>query len=177
MLEPGTMQRRYLEGVRNQHQKPFSMFFICATIAALALYWINQLLLNYFNAGDVQEGVLFHHYWVILQVCLLPLYAAITYLFFFKSKYNFAEICVLLLYQFSFLFIMLTVIHLTRLIWHHEQTRYAELPAIIIYATITNLNFFNKIHRRAAILNSTLSIAGCYLIGIYINDVLKNYFS
>lgn len=176
LIEPGQMQRKYVEGTRNRHQKPFSMFFIFASFAALALYWINQTLIKYFNAGDVEEGAFFHKYWVVLQICLLPLYTLITYLFFRKAKYNYAEICVLLLYQFSFLFILLTAIHLMRFIWPHLQTRYIEFPLIIIYSTITNMNFFNKISRWAAILNSMLSIALCFLLASYVQDILIKVF-
>src|SRR3990170_3167143 len=44
MVEPGHMQRTYVEGYRAKHQKPFAMFFICATVAALSRYWIFQAL-------------------------------------------------------------------------------------------------------------------------------------
>jgi len=177
IAHPGEMQRKYVEGARNRHQKPFSMFFVCASFAALALYWINSTLINYFNAGDVQEGAFFHKYWVLTQICLLPLYAFITYFFFRRSKYNYAEICVLLLYQFSFLFVLLVAIHVTRLLWHHLQTRYIELPLIIVYSTITNLNFFNKLPRWACILRSTFSIAICFLLAIFVQYVLIKTFS
>src|SRR3954465_173640 len=38
VTRPGYMQRAYIEGDRTRHQKPFSMFFICATISALSRY-------------------------------------------------------------------------------------------------------------------------------------------
>src|ERR1041384_3171395 len=37
---PGTMQRKYLSGIRLRYQKPFPLFAISVTIAALALYLI-----------------------------------------------------------------------------------------------------------------------------------------
>ncbi len=40
LKHPGRMQHGYVEGDRSRHQKPFSMFFICLTIAALSRYWI-----------------------------------------------------------------------------------------------------------------------------------------
>lgn len=38
------------------------MFFLCATIAALAIYWINVLLIHHFDAGDTKEAAFFHKY-------------------------------------------------------------------------------------------------------------------
>src|SRR4051794_24556688 len=35
LKSPGTMQKEYVDGVRLKYQKPFSMFFLCATVAAL----------------------------------------------------------------------------------------------------------------------------------------------
>src|SRR5687767_7497926 len=45
LIAPGAMQRSYIEGDRARHQKPFSMFFICATIAALTRYWVFSILI------------------------------------------------------------------------------------------------------------------------------------
>ncbi len=39
IVAPGRMQLTYIEGKRNIHQKPFSMFLMCATITALFRYW------------------------------------------------------------------------------------------------------------------------------------------
>jgi len=50
LLEPGKMQREYAEGARENHQKPFSMYFICLSITALSIYWINYTLMHYFNS-------------------------------------------------------------------------------------------------------------------------------
>src|SRR5688500_3441106 len=68
---PGRMQREYISGVRAKYQKPFSMFFICASLAALVIYWVHLLLIQYFDAGDTKEAVFFHKYWVLFQVLLL----------------------------------------------------------------------------------------------------------
>jgi hypothetical protein len=38
LIEPGVPQKQYVEGARSLYQKQFSMFFICASISALALY-------------------------------------------------------------------------------------------------------------------------------------------
>ena len=105
IIAPGTMQKEYVEGIRKKYQKPFSMFFICATIAAIALYWFNLILMKYYNAGQTSDADFFHQYWVLLQVSLFPLYILILYLFFYRSRFNYAEVGVLQLYTFSFLFL------------------------------------------------------------------------
>src|ERR1700754_2075948 len=43
-INPGHMQRAYLEGHRSRHQKPFSMFFVCATIAGIGIFWMTKPL-------------------------------------------------------------------------------------------------------------------------------------
>jgi hypothetical protein len=169
---PGKMQKEYIEGSRLKYQKPFSMYFLCGTIAALTIYWVNVLLIKYFDAGDSKEADFFHKYWVILQVCMLPVYAFITYLFFRQSKLNYGEIMVFQLYLFSFLFIVLSIIHLLKLVFHHLETRYIELPVIVLYTTITNLNFFSTIKKWVLILLTVFSIGISFLLASYIQDLL-----
>jgi hypothetical protein len=172
LTAPGKMQKEYIEGFRQKYQKPFAMFFLCATIAALAIYWINLLLIDHFNAGDTREAMFFHKYWVILQVFMLPFYSLVTYLFFKRSGLNYGEIMVFQLYLFSFLFIMLAVIHLFKFISPHLQTRYIELPLIVIYTGITNFNFFKSLKKPLIIAFTILSIGICFLFASYIQDLL-----
>jgi rRNA maturation protein Nop10 len=85
ITEPGTMQRRYIEGERSRHQKPFSMFFICGTISGLGYYFINLGIANLYGLQNETETGFFRHYFVLLQALLLPLYTFITWLC-FKSE-------------------------------------------------------------------------------------------
>jgi hypothetical protein len=174
---PGTMQRKYIEGERHKYQKPFSMFFICGTIAALAIYWINLLLISHFNAGDSKEAMFFHKYWVILQVFMLPVYAFVTYIFFRRSGLFYGEIMVFQLYLFSFLFIVLSVIHLFKFLAPHLQTRYIELPVIVVYSIITNLNFFTGLKRPVVVIYTILSIGISFLLASVVQDFLVKAFS
>ena len=173
---PGKVQRNYIDGARLKYQKPFSMFFICATIAALAIYWINLLLIGHYDAGDSKEAVFFHKYWVLLQVVLLPLYALITYLFFKKARFNYGEIALHQLYLFSFLFIALSLIHVLKLVFPHLQTRYIELPVVIGYTIITNINFFKNLNRWVVALLTILSVSLCFLLAGSVQDVLVRSF-
>ncbi|MDQ3277071.1 MAG: hypothetical protein M3Q06_02015 [Bacteroidota bacterium] len=150
------MQRSYIEGERSLHQKPFSMFFICATFAALSRYMVYNALLQYYHTGNVSEANFFHQYMVVLHILLLPLYTGITYLFFYKAKYNLAEIGILLLYTVSFFFLLASAIALLKFIWPHLDTAYIELPILAVYNIITFVNFFHDLPRWRVVLKGLL---------------------
>ncbi|HEY0740353.1 MAG TPA: DUF3667 domain-containing protein, partial [Chryseosolibacter sp.] len=103
---PGKMQREYLDGVRIKYQKPFSMFLISATVVAVVLYWINVALSEYYGAGDMKEALFFDRYMVLLLVGMVPLFGLLVKLFFFREKYNLAEILVFTLYTVSVFFLL-----------------------------------------------------------------------
>ncbi len=170
VLAPGSMQRTYIDGERSKHQKPFSMFFICLTIAALSRYWVYSALLKYYDSGNPSEAIFFHEYMVIMQVILLPLNVFITYLFFYNSKYNYAEIGVFLLYTISFFFLVASCVSLLKFIWPDLDTAYVELPIIVVYNAITFINFFNTMPRWKVILKSIVTMIIGFLIVNYLED-------
>ncbi|MEJ7626270.1 MAG: DUF3667 domain-containing protein [Ferruginibacter sp.] len=172
LFSPGVMQKEYVAGLRNKYQKPFSMFFICASVAALLLYIINLTLVNNFGTGDREEALFFQKYWVALQVAMFPIFASITYLFFYNTRYNFAEIIILQLYTFAMIFILLTVIHLLKFINSDLQTRYIELPVVIYYTIITNLHFFDRSSKYLTIIKTIFVIAISFFIASSIQDFL-----
>lgn len=171
IISPGSMQRAYVEGERSRHQKPFSMFFICATVAALARYWIFKALLKYYHTGNVSEANFFHEYMVLLHIAMLPLYVFITYLFFYKSKYNYAEIGVLLLYTTSVFFLAATIIAFLKFLWPHLDTAYIELPVIIIYNIFTFIHFFKKLPRWSVALKSIIVIVIIFFLIQLVEDI------
>jgi hypothetical protein len=164
VLAPGHMQRSYIEGERSRHQKPFSMFFLCATVAALSRYWIFEALLKYYHSGNVSEANYFHEYMVLLHVALVPLYTLLTYLLFRKSGYNYAEIGVLILYLISFVFIVSILISLLKFIWPDLDTAYIELPLFCIYNAVTFVNLFHNTPRWSVIAKSTIAIIAIFLL-------------
>ena len=170
IIAPGHMQRAYVEGERSNHQKPFSMFFICATVAALSRYWIYQTLLKYYHTGNISEVNFFHEYMVILHISLLPLHALIIYLLFYKSGYNYAEIGVLVLYSVSFFFLIATFTALFKFFWPQLDTAYIELPVLLIYNTITFLNFFHRQPRWSVAVKSIIIFSGIFLLMQVIED-------
>jgi hypothetical protein len=62
------------------------------------------VLANYFNGGDAKEAVFFNKYMVMLLLGSIPLMTLITYIFFYSSSYNLAEIGVLELSPSPFFF-------------------------------------------------------------------------
>jgi len=158
IVAPGYMQRNYIDGERTKHQKPFSMFFICATIAALTRYWVLKALNTYYQSGAISEADFFHEYMVLLNIALLPIYILITYLFFYKSKFNFAETGVLLLYAISFIFIASTFVILLKFIWHDLDTAYIEFLILLLYNAITFINFYREQKRWKVLIKSVMVI-------------------
>ena len=177
MVEPGHMQRSYVEGDRVKHQKPFSMFFICATIAALSRYWIYHVLIGYYDIGEVSEMNFANEFMVIFHIVLLPLYALITYLFFYSSGYNYGEIGVLTLYSISILFLISTIIYLMKFIWPELDTAYIEFPFMLIYNTITYVNFFHQQTRWKVVLKSLVIISCTFLLIQLIEDLVIDWIS
>lgn len=169
---PGTMQRLYLEGDRARHQKPFSMFFISATVAALSRYWLNLALLRFYGAGDLGEAQFFHQYMVMLHMALLPAYSFIVFLFFRNSRYNYGEIVVLMLYTVSFFFLTVSVVALLKFLWPHLDTAYVELPLLAVYNVLTFLNFFTAERRWVVVLKSIVLMALIYSMAHSLEDVI-----
>lgn len=172
VVAPGTMQRAYISGNRVKHQKPFSMFFISGTLCALVFYWVGVVLLKKYHVGETQEADFFHHYWVLFQVVMFPFYCLIVFLCFRRSGFNFGEIAVFQLYTFSFLFLLLALIHLTRFIVPDLETRYIELPVAIIYSIKTNINFFYGMKKGSLVFWSIVSIAAIFLLAAMVQDRL-----
>jgi hypothetical protein len=176
MTQPGTMQRQYFAGQRARHQKPFSMYFICITVAALGMYWIDKTVLRWFDAGEAAELTFFNKYLALVQVLMLPFYALVVFIFFRKAGYNYAEISVQQLYTFSFLFLMVMVIHLLKFIWPSLQTRYVELPAIVAYVVWTNFHFFTSLPRWQVVLLSLVATGVCFAAATMVQDALVKQF-
>ncbi len=101
---------------------------------------------------------------------MFPLYCLITYLCFKKAGYNYGEIAVFQLYTFSFLFLLIALIQLFKFLNPDLQTRYIELPLIIVYTLITNLNFFVQLKKTRIILTSIIAIVFTFLLAAFVQD-------
>lgn len=151
------------------------MFFISATVAGLVRYWINVALVNYYEGGDVVEGDFFHKYMVILHVILLPLYVLITYLVFYKRRFNYAEVGVMTLYTMSFFFLITTFIWLFRFIWPNIDTAYIELPVIALYNVITFINFYREEKAWLIIIKSLITVTLIFVAAGFFEDLAMSF--
>ena len=170
IVSPGKAQRQYVEGNRVKHQKPFSMFFISGTLSALLYYWIGNALSKYFQAGDEQVAQFFHQYFVLLHACLIPFYTLIVFLCFKKAGYNYGEIGVYQLYNFSFLLLLVGLLQALRFLNPNLETRYIEFPLIAAYILVTNLNFFFQLKRGNVVFISLLSISLVFALAAFVQD-------
>ncbi len=173
IIAPGYMQRRYIEGDRSRYQKPFSMFFICGTIDALLRYWINSILMRYYKAGSEAETHFIHQYLVLTHIVLMPVYILIAWIFFYRSKYIYAEIGILVMYNFSFFFLIAAFLFLPKLIWHSYDTAWSELVLFAIYNSVSFLNFFKDRNKWIVIIKSLVIIIATFFIANYVEDILS----
>ena len=170
---PGQMQRQYLEGKRTRHQKPFSFFFVCGTLCGLAFYFINVTNRKLNGNQDLVEEDFFRHYFVLMQACMLPVYSLLLWLVFIRSKYNYAEMLVLMLYNLGFIFLVFIPVNVLKIIFLHFDTRYIEVVFLLFYNTITNLRFFINQKKWVIIVNTFIIIAISYTISQLMNGVAK----
>ena len=150
-ISPGTMQRRYLSGLRLHYQKPFSLFAISATFGAFALFLLSR------NAPNETNTSFYKHYFFIVQAAMLPFFALITYLLFKSRNLYYAEALVMNVYMLGFTSIFIVPINSLSLfiptgVISFSKTISLPLPEglislleiifLITYNIWTNLNFF-----------------------------------
>lgn len=171
VIHPGKMQRRYIEGDRARHQKPFSMFFICGTISGLGYYFIGLAMTALHGSENTVEEDFFRHYFGLSQLVLLPLYSLLTWLLFKNQKYSYAETLIMMLYTLSFIFIAVVPINAVKLIFPDYENRIVEVIVLLAYNVIGNLSFYDGPKWKIAIQGS-IAILGCFVCSILFQDLL-----
>jgi hypothetical protein len=171
-IHPGWMQRNYLDGERSKHQKPFSVFFICATLAGLGIYLMTKPSSSESSPFDEMRIHFYRHYYVIMQTAMTPFYALVVWLFFGSKKLNYAETLVLFAYSSSFVLLLVILTNAINLIPGHIETWYVEIPVLAGYITWTNLNFFNTQPKWLVIIKSVFSILICWFASYFITDLV-----
>ncbi len=170
LTDPGGMQRRYLEGFRVKYQKPFSMFFICGTVSAISLYWLNRIGLS----SEAQEQAAFNyflqHYYVLLHIVLFPFYTLVTWVLFKRSNYNYAEILVLGMYMLAFMLILIIPLHLLGAGVPAMKSRVVESTAFAIYNVWTFIRFFKKIAWWKVLIMSIINLLINYFVYVFIME-------
>lgn len=172
---PGKMQMEYITGHRNKYQKPFSMFFVCGTLTALALYFIHKPTGANISHFEEVRGDFTRHYYVIVQSALLPVYGFITWLLFRNNKINYAESLVLFTYTLSFMLLMVIFTNLIDLIVPDIPSPYYEIPPLFIYLMFTNFNYFKTEPKWRVFIKSLINILIGYFLSNYSGDLAVNW--
>ena len=112
-IRPGKMQKAYLEGERKTNQKPFALFFICASVTAVALHFINTAPEVSRTHFDIVKANFFKNYYVLLQSVLLPFYSFFLWVILGSKKLNYAEALVFMLYELAFSLLIIIPLNFT----------------------------------------------------------------
>lgn len=123
-LRPGTVIEEYISGKRKKYFNPFTFMLLCSTVSAY-LYWKLQYYTSIhtqqktvqdnseINKLIIQSSTIMEEYGKIITIFMLPLLAIISYLFYYRKKFNYAEhltIHTFILAQTSIINIFVTVI-------------------------------------------------------------------
>jgi uncharacterized membrane protein len=154
---PGTMQKKYLSGIRLHYQKPFPLFAISGTICALALYLI------YRHAANTTDQYFYKHYYFLVQACMLPVYALVTYLLFFRRSLYYAEALVLNVYMLGFMSVFIVPINALSFFFNNGAISLVEIIFLVSYNIWTCVNFFNDKPAWWVVVKSIVSIVVCYI--------------
>ncbi|MGZ8509015.1 MAG: DUF3667 domain-containing protein [Chitinophagaceae bacterium] len=175
ITDPGRMQRLYLEGDRVRHQRPFSMFFICSTISALSLFWINRFSNLSLQPGQEAFSYFLQHYYVLLHVALFPFYTLVTWVLFIRSKYNYAEILVLGMYMVAVMLLLLIPIYALSFFRSSVNIQLMQAMILGFYNIWTFIRFFNKTPWWLVLIFSIINMLTNYFVYFYIMEwmVLK----
>ena len=170
-LQPGKMQKGYIDGHRVKHQKPFSMFFVCGSVTAFALYLIHKPSGEMTHFDEAMADFR-RHYYVLLQAALLPLYALVTWLLFRNNKINYAESLIYFAYTLSFMLLLVIFTNVFDKLTHGRfPTWYIEVPVLLGYLLWTNFRFYPAEKWWGNILKTIISITVSYFISNYISDL------
>jgi hypothetical protein len=171
IVRPGAMQKEFVEGKRSAHQKPFSMFFLCGTIAGLGYYFINVFYQKMYDRNTEAEADFFRHYFILLQAVMLPVYTFILWVLFKNSKKNYAELLVLSLYTVSIVFLVFILINALKLVFPDFENRYLELAFIFFYNSMTNVYFFAE-NKWIVIGKTVVMLLASYAISQAMNELV-----
>jgi hypothetical protein len=167
-IKPGTMQRKYLSGLRLHYQKPFPLFALSGTFGALLLFFI------YRNAtGDVDQ--FYKHYYFIVQAVLLPFYALITYILFKSPDLYYAEALVMTVYMLGFMSVLIIPLNILSFFLPNLVISLLEIIFLVSYNIWTNLNFFKGKPVWWIIVKSIASIIICYLLSQYVSNLVMEW--
>jgi len=168
--QPGTMQRKYLSGLRLRYQKPFPLFAISGTFCALALYLI------YKHAPNQSDQYFYKHYYFFVQAAMLPFYALVTYILFYGRELFYAEALVLNVYMLGFMSVFIIPINLLSYFLPNGIISLLEVVFLVTYNVWTYLNFFKGKAIWWIVLKSAIAIVGSYLLFQLASHLVMRWF-
>lgn len=167
---PGTMQRKYLSGLRLRYQKPFSLFAISGTFCALALYLI------YLHAPNQSDQYFYKHYYFFVQAAMIPFYSLITYLLFFSKSLFYAEALVMNVYMLGFMSVFIIPINLLSYFLPNGIISLIEVIFLLTYNVWTYLNFFKDKVAWWIFIKSAIAIVASYLLFQVASNLVMSWF-
>lgn len=167
--DPGTMQRKYLSGLRLRYQKPFPLFAISGTFCALALFFI------YRDAKYQSDQFFYKHYYFMVQAAMLPFYALITYLLFKSRDLYYAEALVMNVYMLGFMSVFIVPINTLSFFLPNNIISLLEVIFLITYNCWTNLNFFKGKKFWWVAAKSVVSIVTSYFLFNYASRLVMHW--
>jgi hypothetical protein len=163
---PGTMQKKYLSGLRLHYQKPFPLFAISGTICALALYLI------YKHAPNQSDQYFYKHYYFLVQASMLPLYALITFALFKGPSLFYAEALILNVYMIGFMSVLIVPINFLSYFLPNGIISLMEVAFLLYYNVATYINFFRERKAWWVVVKSVVSIIACYMLFQYASNLV-----
>ena len=174
-VTPGKMQKEYIVGHRSRYQKPFSMVFICGTLTAFALFVIHKHTGSISHFEEVKTDFT-RHYYVLVQLGLLPFYSLVTWLLFRNNKINYAESPVLFSYALSFMLLLVILTNLTDLLPNKNiSSGYYEIPILFVYLLWTNVNFFSAEPKWRLTAKTVVHIFIAYYASNFLSNLIVNF--
>jgi hypothetical protein len=167
---PGLMQKRYMAGKRKSYQKPFSLFAISGTICALSLFLI------YKNAPDESDQYFYKHFYFLVQACMLPFYALITYLLFIGPNLYYAEALVMNVYMLAFMSLGIIPINCLSYFLPNGIISLLEVIFLLSYSIWTYIAFFSERHTPSTIIKTILSIILSYMVFNFASRLIMYWF-
>jgi Protein of unknown function (DUF3667) len=134
-VHPGTMQKKYLGAERKSNQKPFSLFFICASVTAIVLHFVNAPPHDSDSHYEIVKATFYKNYFVIFQTVLVPFYAFLSWVVFYRRNLNYAESLVLNMYALAFRLLIIIPVNFFSYFFNTINKQVLELVLLGAYMT------------------------------------------
>lgn len=120
--KPGAMVSDYLAGRRMKYFRPIAYVVVISTFCTLLVQWMSKGMASIYLANN-PNGILPHkegffaHYFSAFIFIMIPIVSLVTWLFFYKKRYNFWEHCLANTFIAAQLNVMQVLIYLFALLY------------------------------------------------------------